>query len=175
MYLHHKTITIRPAEPSDAPLLEHWWNDGTVMAHAGFPLGLGITAEEIAEDLTFCSDDTSRCLILSERDIPIGEMNYRFQDASTAEIGIKICVSSCQERGIGKIALSMLIHALFQRGCSRIILDTDLKNTRAQHVYETLGFRKLRLNRDSWTNQLGQLESSVDYELKPEDFHNFAV
>ena len=34
-------ITIRSATLADAPLLNAWWNDGAVMAHAGFPQGLG--------------------------------------------------------------------------------------------------------------------------------------
>ena len=66
----------------------------------------------------------------------------------------------------------MLISELFSRGYSKIILDTNLKNTRAQHVYESLGFTKLRVNVDSWKNQLGELQSSVDYELLPENFHD---
>ena len=40
-------ILIRDALPSDAPILCRWWNDGAVMAHAGFPNGLGTTVEEI--------------------------------------------------------------------------------------------------------------------------------
>lgn len=175
MYLQHKNITIRTASESDASLLERWWNDGAVMEHAGYPLGLGITLEEIVSQLAGCSDETNQCLILLKNDIPIGEMNYRFLNTFTAEVGIKICSFSYQEQGIGKIALSMLIHHLFQQGCHRIILDTNLKNSRAQHVYERLGFQKLRINPDSWINQLGQLESSVDYELTPALFHNFAV
>jgi ribosomal protein S18 acetylase RimI-like enzyme len=47
----------------------------------------------------------------------------------------------------------------------KIVLDTNLKNTRAQHVYEKLGFRKMRVNVDSWQDQLGQWQSTVDYEL----------
>ena len=35
---------------------------------------------------------------------------------------------------------------LFRNGYSKIVLDTNLTNTRAQHVYESLGFRKVRTN-----------------------------
>ena len=175
MYLNYKNITIRRAEVSDAPLLASWWNDGEVMAYAGFPLGLGITPEEIAADITQDSGGTRKLLILLLDGRPIGEMGCHHIDAKTAEIGIKICDQACQEKGIGRTALSMVIHELFQRGYERILLDTDLKNARAQHVYELLGFRKLRVNIDSWKNQLGETESSVDYELTEADFHNFAV
>jgi len=49
-------------------------------------------------------------------------------------------------------------------------LDTNLKNTRAQHVYEKLGFRKVRTRINAWKDQLGELQSAVDYELTAEDF-----
>lgn len=167
MELQYQTISIRTATIQDAPLLARWWNDGTVMAHAGFPNGLGTTEEKVAAALGPGS------LMLLYEGIPIGEMNYRSTVPDTAEIGIKICNASYQNLGIGKLALSLLIQELFQMGYTRIVLDTNLKNTRAQHVYEALGFRKLQVNRNSWQNQLGQWESSVDYELHPNHFHNF--
>lgn len=76
-------------------------------------------------------------------------------------------------KGLGKIILSMLIEELFNRGAKLIFLDTNLKNKRAKHVYEALGFKKMAVNIDSWKNQLGELQSSVDYELVREDFNNF--
>lgn len=175
MLLTYQTITIRNAAEEDAPLLARWWNDGAVMAHAGFPMGLGTTAEKIAADLTRDSDEHRRRLILTWEDNPIGEMSYRNLGDGSADIGIKICESACQEKGIGRLALSMLIQALFDSGYEKIVLDTNLNNTRAQHVYEKLGFQKLRVNQNSWRNQLGEWESSVDYALTPENFVNFAV
>lgn len=56
----------------------------------------------------------------------------------------------------------------------KIVLDTDLNNLRAQHVYELLGFDRVRVNEDAWTDQLGNKRSSVDYELYENQFHNFA-
>ena len=44
--------------------------------------------------------------------------------------------------------------------------------TRAQHVYEKLGFRKTAVHYNSWKNQLGEMESSVDYELTADEFCN---
>ena len=102
-------------------------------------------------------------------------MNYRNKGSQTVEIGIKICDFSKQNKGVGKILLSMLISALFKDfRYQKIILDTNLKNKRAQHVYEQLGFTKLRVNQNSWTNQIGELQSSLDYELYQKDFINFA-
>ena len=167
MQLTYNNILLRSAVATDAKQLAAWWNDGAVMAHAGFPKGLGITEEKVARGLGKGS------LIIEERGIPIGEANYRLIGENTAEIGIKICVAECQNHGIGRIVLSMLIRYLFENGFSKIILDTNLTNTRAQHVYESLGFQKLRVNVDAWTNQLGALQSSVDYELTQDHFIDF--
>lgn len=175
MYLTYKQITIRNTVAEDAPQLAAWWNDGSVMAHAGFPRGLGITIEKIVTDIASDSDDTRRRLMLLADRTPIGEMCYRCVDPQTADIGIKICEADRQEQGIGRIALSMLIRHLFQMGCTKIILDTNPNNSRARHVYEKLGFRMIRINENSWKNQLGEWESSVDYELTKEAFHDFAV
>ena len=173
MIIHYQNITIRNAVASDAEQLAAWWNDGAVMAHAGFPLGLGTNPQKVTSELETDSDRTRRRLMLLLENKPIGEMCYRILEDGSADIGIKICESTHQEKGIGRKALSMLIGALFDMGCPKIVLDTSLKNLRAQHVYETLGFQKLRVNIDSWKNQLGEPESSVDYALTAENFIDF--
>lgn len=169
MELQHGNILLRDATKEDAKQLAEWWNDGAVMAHAGFPNGLGTTEEEVAEDIG------TGALIIEEAGKPIGEANYRIVDDKVAKIGIKICVFDCQNRGIGKIVLSMLIRYLFDNGFDKIVLDTNMKNKRAQRVYESLGFRKVRVNIDSWTDQVGKLQSSVDYELLETDFIDYAT
>lgn len=175
MLIRYKNLTIRNAVKEDAAILSNWWNDGKVMAHAGFPKGLGTTPNEVELQLSQDSDDVYRRLIIEYDNIPIGEMSYRNKENGTAEIGIKICDFSKQEKGYGKRLLSMLINSLFEEmGYSKIILDTNLNNIRAQHVYEELGFKKLRTNIDSWKNQLGELQSSIDYEMNNNDFINFA-
>ena len=159
MYLTHSIFVIRTATAADAKQLTAWWNDGAVMAHAGFPNGLGTTEEKVISGLN------EGRLVIEEAGRLIGECSYRHVGENTAEIGIKICETDCQNRGVGRVVLSMLIGWLFDNGNTKIVLDTNLTNKRAQHVYESLGFCKLRTNIDSWTDQLGEKQSSVDYEL----------
>ena len=167
MKLQFENLTIRQAVVSDAKQLTAWWNDGAVMAHAGFPLGLGTTVEKVIAGLG------NGRLILEENERLIGEACYRKVGEGIAEIGIKICETDCQNRGLGRIILSMLISWLFEQGFEKIVLDTNLTNKRAQHVYESLGFRKLRINYDSWTDQLGNKQSAVDYELTEDNFVDY--
>ena len=167
MKIQYENLTIRQAEVADAKQLTAWWNDGAVIAHAGFPNGLGTTKEEVIEGLG------NGRMVIEESDRLIGECNYHNVADGVAEIGIKICQTDCQNRGVGRKVLSMLIGWLFKNGYSKIVLDTNLTNTRAQHVYESLGFRKVRTNIDSWKDQLGRLQSSVDYELVETDFNSY--
>lgn len=167
MLIQYNNLLIRTAEQKDVPQLVAWWNDGSVMAHAGFPLGLGTTVEKVTASLR------EGLLVIEENDRLIGECNYRPQEEGVVQIGIKICETACQNRGVGRKILSMLITRLFETGYKKIVLDTNLTNVRAQHVYESLGFTKLRVNIDSWKDQLGRPQSSVDYELLPENFHTF--
>ena len=170
MRLTYHDLCIRNAEAEDCVQLAQWWNDGKVMAHAGFPNGLGTTAGEIRGQIKDNCDDTSRLLIIEYKGSAIGEMSYSDQGNHTVEIGIKICSAEHQEKGLGRTVLSMLIGELFSMGFTKVILDTNLTNTRAQHVYEKLGFQKVGVRENSWKNQLGELQSSVDYELTSEHF-----
>jgi RimJ/RimL family protein N-acetyltransferase len=168
-------IRIRNAVPEDCRQLAAWWNDGTVMAHAGFPNGLGTTPDEVGRKIAQDSDEKGRRLIIEYSGRPVGEMNYRNMGGRTAEIGIKICESDHRNRGLGRIILSLFIRELFSMGFTKIVLDTNLKNLRAQHVYELLGFRKIRVNHNAWRDQLGEWQTSVDYELIPQDFRDHSA
>ncbi|MEK5253069.1 GNAT family protein [Paenibacillus sp. FSL F4-0125] len=172
MYIENGNLVIRNATANDVPRLCSWWNDGRLMAHAGFPNGIGCTEQDILEKL-LADTDLNRRLILDIDGVPIGEMNYRSIADGTAEIGIKICDYNEQDKGFGTVFLTMLINFLFENmGYHTIVLDTNAKNSRAQHVYENIGFRKVALHLNAWRNQLGEWQSSIDYELTRAEFRN---
>ena len=187
MRLEQGKLCIKNAEQEDCKQLVSWWNDGAVMAHAGFPNGLGTNEEKVQKQIAADSDDTRRHLVIWYDGNRIGEMSYANLgdnleeigedtiENRTADIGIKICNSTFQEKGLGKIVLSMLIRELFSRGYTKIVLDTNLKNKRAQHVYERLGFQKVNIRMDAWIDQVGEKQSVVDYELTKEHFVDFAL
>lgn len=175
MILQERELTIRSAIPEDAEILAAWWNDGSVMAHAGFPNGLGTTAERVRAQIMRNQPGTSELLTVLSDGVPIGEMNYRSESKDFAEIGIKICDASMQNQGLGKRLLALLLEWLFEAGFQTVRLDTNPDNPRAMHVYETLGFRRLGVRVDSWTDQLGRLQSAVDYELRPEDLKPWLI
>lgn len=61
------------------------------------------TEEEVAKGLG------KDLWVIEENDRVIGECNYRNVSDGVAEIGIKICETDCQNRGVGRKVLSMLI------------------------------------------------------------------
>ena len=175
MYIKNKELVIRNAVCTDANVLAAWWNDEKIMAHAGFVNGLWETPNEIAESIKQDCDEKGRRLIIELKEIPIGEMSYRITELKIAEISIKICNFSRRERGYGRILLSMLIRELFYNfGCTKIVLDTNTDNLRARHVYELLGFKKEKIEKDSWRDMSGEWRSTVHYTLTPDAFIDYS-
>ena len=162
-------IVLRTAEIIDAQVLLSWWNDGKVMAHAGFTKGLNTSLDNVLKNI--CSNDEFRELLIIElNDNPIGEMSYTIA-SNVAEIGIKICDHAQQDNGIGFLAIRTLIEYLFDKKCSKIVLDTNILNKRAQHVYEKIGFKKVRIKENCFKNDLGVYQTAIDYELLKADYN----
>ncbi|MEG2289370.1 MAG: GNAT family protein [Clostridium sp.] len=181
MIIKKDNLLIRSATVEDAETLTNWWNDGRIMAHAGFPNGLGQALEETINQIKKNDINLSqRCIIQADNN-RIGEMSFTIGE-NFAEIGIKICEISYQNHGYGKCILRMLIDYLFtdeeinnKVKIEKIILDTNIDNKRAQHVYEKLGFRKVATNVDVWKNQLGEWQTSIDYEMSLEDYRKVCL
>lgn len=182
MYLENGNLVIRSAELKDAVQLNAWWNDGAVMAHAGFPNGLGESLEDTIAGIKENEEYLEQRCVIEIAGVLVGEMNFNLPEENTAEIGIKICETAYQNQGYGSRLIWMLITYLFEDETlnskfqvHRIILDTNLKNKRAQHVYEKLGFTKVRVNYGAWEDQLGVLQDSVDYEMTKEQFEKLKM
>ncbi len=172
MILPLKNGYLRQAVKSDAVTLAKWWADGSVMEHAGFPHGLKTDVPKLASRLETQKPEDVLWIIEDCHHLPIGEMAYKIND-QTATIGIKICETMKQGQGIGKSALKSLIMFLFEHfDITKIWLDTMIENTRAQHVYSSLYFQKTKVNKDHWTDQLGQKRTSVEFELSRDTYTN---
>ena len=172
MKLAHDDLLIRNAEDIDVPRLVMWWNDGEIMAHAGFPLGLNTTLQKVAKQIEDDDENLRQHLIIEISGKPVGEMSYKIT-GNIAEIGIKICEKDYQDKGYGKKLLSMLISELFARGHQKIVLGTNYRNKRARHVYNELGFEEVEIRRDSFIDQLGEPQTSVYCELLPQNFVSY--
>ena len=176
MVIKYENLTIRSAEAADAEQLCAWWNDGRIMAQFCMPNGANCTPEQVRKRIVDNQDEARGLYIIELDGKPIGEMSYRnfcypegiivhdgkpiseadYRNMDGAvEPGIKICDFSARDKGYGAKLLTVFIDALFRYyGYESVILDTDLKNERAQHVYENkLGFRRLGIHKDSSHNE----------------------
>ena len=67
MNIKYNQLCIRNAEKKDCEQLAVWWNDGTVMAHAGFPNGLGTSAAEIEKQIKDQFAQSRKILVVREK------------------------------------------------------------------------------------------------------------
>lgn len=170
--IQKENLTIRSAVSEDAVRLTDWWNDGEVMAHAGFPKGLGQTVSETLEQIKENETHLSQLCILETDGNPVGEIYFRLHGEGIAEIGIKICDVKYQDHGNGTKFLKMLLSYLFEEAewkgeypVEKICFDTNPANKHACHVYEKLGFVCTGVHPHSWKDQLGQWQDSISYEM----------
>lgn len=179
MLLKHENISIREADTEDVYLLNGWWNDGKVMEHAGFPNGIGQSIEKSRQEI-LRSDGKSRVLCIIEIDgYPVGELNYEKSKSDKMEVGWKICNIDFQNKGYGPKIINLLLDFIFSDAkinseniIKEVFWDTDLENKRAHYVYlNKIKATEVRVNNDSWTDQLGNLRSSVDYVITREQFY----
>lgn len=168
-------IIVRSAQIEDIDTLAKWWASGKVMAHAGFPNGIKTDKEQIKSDIIRCHETKfprfERLMITLKPNQNIGEMSYRMVKPNIYEIGIKICEFDLHNKGYGTLAIKALLDYLFN-DCKalKVLLDTNLDNVGAQNFYERLGFDKVMIRKDAFKNQLGELQSTVEYEMDKEKF-----
>ena len=168
--LKNGRLSIRDVSLEDADILCRWWNNGQLMIHVGFPRGLGTDIQKVRRQLSSPESGSHLCLLeLDGR--PVGEISYRDKGNHVAFIGVKVCDLDEQGKGHGTNFIRMFLGYLFQDlHFKKVTLDTLLSNKRAQNVYEKIGFRRVGVSHGTWTDQLGELQAGVDYELDKADF-----
>ena len=167
-----KNLLIRQVTVDDASLLLSWWNNGEIMAHAGFPLGLKTTLEKVKDSITR-ADKKGDIFIIYCENIPIGEMSYK-EDGAEFDFGIKICNKTFQNGGYGTAILDRFFEFLFNtKNAEKITCNTNLNNIRAQFVYEEkLKMKRVKTLYNNWTNQIGELCSTTFFEITKDEYFN---
>ena len=168
-----KLIKITSATDKEASLLLYWWNDGEIMAHAGFPLGLNTSLEKVKQNI-LKNNETRQLLIIYCDNLPIGEMNFEIKN-NIAQFGIKICNKDFQNNGYGVAVLNELFKYLFEtKNVDKIECDTNLKNIRSQYVYEKkLNMKRIKTFYNSFINQIGEKCSVTVFEITKNDYMSY--
>jgi RimJ/RimL family protein N-acetyltransferase len=114
MEIRNNNICIRNATIDDAKILCKWWNDEEIMKYAGFPGGWNISEEEIINMILKETGGTTGRWIIEIDNKPCGEMIYSNKENNVAEIGIKMCDFTINEKGYGTKALKMFMKYLLE-------------------------------------------------------------
>lgn len=170
LWIKDKEVLIRSAQIEDAKILNTWWTDGEVMAHAGLPKGTGESLEETKESIrTFKG---FLCIIEIEGE-KVGELSFH-PDRQGFDPGWKICDTAHQNKGYGPRIINLVLNYIFTNypAEDKITWDTLEDNTRAQHVYEKkIGAKRRALLKDHYIDQEGKPRGVVEYEITREDFY----
>ena len=146
-------VSFRKAQIIDAQTLCDWWNDGNIMAHAGFPNGIGTIVADVEEQITNWGDDGFYIIELDGK--PVGEMHYRDKGDKVADIGIKVCDFNLHGKGVGSSALTLLIHHIWDKGFEKIIVNCNTKNAAGNALYRKVGFIFTHTEENAWTDPAG--------------------
>ena len=156
-------VSIRKAQSSDAEILTKWWNDGAIMAHAGFPNGVGTTVETVREGIINRSFYNLLFIIEYKRE-PIGELSANIKDG-IASFGIKICNEKYQNNGIGTFVMKKFFKELFSSSIvNKISITTNIKNSRAIHVYRDK-LKAVEVKQFDFVDANGDKQKSIEFEL----------
>jgi len=87
--------------------------------------------------------DTRYLIPLEESGDRLGYIILRGLQSDHRNLELKRVVMQSPGRGLGKLALQLLLQKVFEEfGAHRLWLDVFESNTRAQHVYRSLGFQQ---------------------------------
>lgn len=152
-------LGVRPLIPSDVAWLTRWLNDPKVLAYyegRDHPQSPELIRQRF---LTKSGEPILGCLVTWRQD-PAGyaqiyplddQAAYHFQEPQDGAWGMDLFIGETRlwGCGIGTQLVSALSEALFQQmGADRILIDPQVNNPRAVHVYQKCGFRiKRRLVR----------------------------
>ncbi|HHX29762.1 MAG TPA: GNAT family N-acetyltransferase [Clostridiaceae bacterium] len=178
MRIQEGDIVIRSAVPEDAPTLNRWWNDGRIMAYAGYPDGLGESLSESREVICSWQGKPDHLCMIEIDGRPAGELSYRLRGDGTAWPAWVIADPSLRNKGYGSRIIRLLFHFIFSDPktnenfpVDRIIWDTPVGNKRARHVYEKkIGARLTGIRERDFMDQRGRWLDMAVYEMSRERF-----
>ena len=144
-----KRVTLRRMRDDDWPLFEVWAEDPDAL-WGPFQRFQLVSVQDLKEayEKTGLLSRESGLLIVEAVDAgePIGVVRYTLHplvdpDLPTPEIGFVIADTSARGKGYAKEAVSLLTNYVFSRfPTERISAFTDIENTPAQRLLESLGF-----------------------------------
>ena len=119
-------LIIRRGDPNDVEFIRELWNDPLVMKYVGFPEGLGMSREEVADRFSAETGELfDRILIITMKDgIRIGNTKIgRINEKGITETDMKI-IPAYWGKGYGKEAKKGLCDFIFTHTDAEIVQAT---------------------------------------------------
>jgi putative hydrolase of the HAD superfamily len=143
---------------ADHPFLQSLWNDGRVMRHVGFPEGLAMNEQAMADWWDRCQGWTATHLMVETlAGMPIGETGWGFA-GNPGLLEIKLA-ADWWGRGYASETLRILSDYLFRHTTvEHLSVTPHPANTDARRLYRRLGFRAAPAPDGLDCNKLGECD-----------------
>jgi len=135
-----RTVSIRPVEDEDAPIVQRWMNHPDIFRAMDYEVPVSLA--DVCEDLERSRREGRSFLIVAEGR-PVGRigLNQFRQRDRIASLYCFIGEPECWGRGYARDAVATLLAYAFERmDLARVELWTLADNDRAIRVYERCGF-----------------------------------
>lgn len=149
-------ISIRPMKASDFDLVAKWLSDPRVFEFIhGKPKDLTWVKKKYGPRIAKKEKINSN--IIEYKNKPVGyiqyfdikpyEKDYEMENANDIwAIDLWIGEPNFWDKGIGSKALKLIMEHIFKdKKAKKIIIDPHIDNSRAIHVYEKVGFKKVKI------------------------------
>ena len=165
---------LRELERKDIVAINKWRNNPELISLLGAPFRFinSEVDEQWFEDYMNRRNSNVRCAIVDYQDTPIGLISLTSVNRinQTAKLHIMIGDLELCNKGIGSLAIKeMLLHAFNNMNLRRIELSVLSDNTRAQKVYEKVGFIREGIKRKAVFKN-GQFVDMFLYSILKEEY-----
>lgn len=175
MQLIGDKVRIRTMKRPDVPCLVKWKNDAEIADFVrGAPIHTTYDIENKIYEKGLSEHNAVRLIIETLPGLPIGFISVTDIDKENqkADIGMLIGDKNYWDQGYGYDSLiTLLKHLFFDLGFNRIGLEVFAHNSRAQKVYEKIGFQVEGIERQGLLRKEGYCDIYLMGILR-EDFEN---
>lgn len=167
MTIRTARLRIRLANDSDIVFVAALWNHPAIMAHAGYPEGLGITPEAVRKKLPRHNESLLDSILVVEQEntgIPIGQAMMQSPDETGGSITDIKLLPEYQRRGFGSEIKRAMISFLFENtACSHVEATPNLDNISSIRMQESVGAIRVGRGRFQPSGSLKAVARPVHY------------
>lgn len=144
-----KRLIIRKAEPSEADIEMYFnlWTNPLVMTNVGFPTGLKISREKIANQIADQSPseyDSLLVVVLKDAGVPIGECRlYRPDDKGISRTDVKLLPEHWGNAYGVEIKRALVDYLFSHTECVAVKANPNKNNIASQRMQEAVGGKRV--------------------------------